>query len=84
MTKADHIINYNGEDIPVKDVPDPLTRHMLGYGHHNPYNRPVVAVEGRTYPFTPDTCELADEPNHTEWIKDGTILICIGCGIDGT
>jgi hypothetical protein len=82
--KSTHLVNYGGEDMPIKDVPDATVRHMLGYGHYNPHNRPVVQLEGRTYPFTPDTCEVVDEPGSTEWVLGNTTLICTGCGIDGT
>jgi hypothetical protein len=84
MTRGDDITEYNGVLIHIKNIPDAAVRHMLGYGHHNPYNRPVVQLEGRTWPFTPDTCEVADEPDHTEWIENGTTLVCTGCGLDGT
>lgn len=84
MTKADHVINYGGDDMAIKDVPDATVRHMLGYGHHNPHRRVVVHLDGRQWPFTPDTCEVADEPNHTEWVLNNTTLVCTGCGLDGT
>lgn len=38
-------------------------------------------VEGSYFHASPEECCL-HHPN--EWIEDGTILICTGCGIDGT
>lgn len=83
-TKGTDLFEYNGVEMQVKDIPDAETRHMLGYGHHNPYNRQVVFDAGVKYPFTPDTCEVADDNNAVAWIKDQTVLICNGCGLDCT
>lgn len=79
-------VSYNDEMINIEDIPSRQVRTMLGYGHFNPFNRPVVSteVQGTQWPFTPDTCEVSDDPHHTEWILNGTTLVCVGCGLDCT
>jgi hypothetical protein len=83
--KGTDTVNYNGQEVMVKDIDDPGVRHLLGYGHDNPYNRPVVPFDYEiSWPFTPDTCEVADEPGHTKWTASGHALVCMGCGLDCT
>lgn len=82
---GDRMIIYNGDDTKVRDIPDPPVRQMMGYGHYNPHHREVVPdPDGNTWPYTPDTCEYGDEPGHTRWILNNSILVCTGCGLDGT
>lgn len=81
---GDHIINYGGEDMAIKDVPDPIVRQMLGYGHINHTSRSVIAVEGRTWETTPDVCTYADMPWDWVWVDGVQYLVCPMCGLDGT
>ena len=76
-------IIYNGADMPVSEVPDRMTRALLGYGHFplDLAHRRVVLVPGRAWPYTPATC-LTDE-HRGEWLDPST-LVCTGCGLDCT
>lgn len=44
--------------------------------------RTVVTVPGRTWPYQPELCPMGDKD--TEWLDGGSILVCVGCGLDGT
>jgi hypothetical protein len=45
--------------------------------------RQVVDVPGRTWPAArPEEC--TDETNAGEWLGDGAVLVCPGCGLDST
>jgi hypothetical protein len=93
---GEQLILHNGEEMKIKDIPDPFIRAMLGYGHLNPRSRSVVAVEGRTWPTTPDVCTYGDK--NWEWVTaEGQtdppglwpiagiqFLVCPMCGLDGT
>lgn len=95
---GDQLVDFNGETMAIKDIPDPVIRTMLGYGHANDDKRSVVVVEGRTWESTPDVCTFGDGP--WEWARgiiiypandQGTIvgevdeyLVCPKCGLDGT
>jgi hypothetical protein len=93
---GDQIVDFNGEPMAIKDIPDPVIRTMLGYGHVGHNRRPVITVEGRTWESTPDVCTFGDGP--WEWItEDGQpgdtkswpergiqYLVCPKCGLDGT
>lgn len=81
---GDRLVNYNGEDIKIKDVPSAFERAMLGYGHNPVYvheERKVVPSYLEPYSFTPDTCNT-DEVG-TKWLGED-MLICSGCGLDVT
>lgn len=80
-TKGTDFTEFNGQQMMIKDVPDADVRHMLGYGHHNPYNRRVGVGD---WEFTPETCEAADDNNAVKWVDGGNTLICTGCGLDCT
>jgi hypothetical protein len=45
--------------------------------------RAVLELEGRTWTYTPGTCPRNGDYT-TEWVLDGTVLICCGCGLDCT
>jgi hypothetical protein len=82
--RGDDIINYGGQDMALRDVPDKFVQNMLGYGHTNPHNRPVVVVEGRTWETTPDVCTYDDMPWDWVWVDGLQYLVCPKCGLDGT
>lgn len=44
--------------------------------------RQVVAVADRVWPYPPEECPMGDAD--TEWVNNGTALICRGCGLDST
>ncbi|BBX82166.1 hypothetical protein [Mycolicibacterium aubagnense] len=44
--------------------------------------RRVARIPGRQWPHTPEECSAGH--TDTEWILDGQVLLCTGCGIDGT
>lgn len=54
--------------------------------HHNGDfvfpGRRVAVLPGRTWPSIPEHC--AAERGDTEWILDGKVLLCLGCGMDAT
>ena len=76
----DQLVEVNGETMAIKDIPDPVLQHLFGLGHFRD-NRPIVAGD---WPFTPETCIYTDPGEGNEWINDGTVLVCTGCGLDGT
>jgi hypothetical protein len=45
--------------------------------------RRVLLIDGREWPYTPEECP-GDEEFANEWVFDDTLLVCKGCGIDGT
>ena len=44
--------------------------------------RLIARIPGREWPNTPEECTSAEDPG--EWICGGKVLVCTGCGIDGT
>jgi hypothetical protein len=72
-------VNYNGVDMPVSQVPNAVVRALMGHGHFPDHGRAVVAVPGRQWPHTPETC--LTENYKTEWLDPET-LVCQGCGLD--
>lgn len=44
--------------------------------------RLVAVLPGRSWPSTPEECTAGHFD--TEWILDGRVLLCLGCGIDAT
>lgn len=80
-TDPDQLVEVNGVTMAIKDIPDPSLRHLLGLGHF-PNGRPRIAGD---WPYTPETCIYTDDSdNRNEWIENGTVLVCTGCGSDGT
>lgn len=81
---GDQIVSYNGEDMKIKDIPDPIVRQMLGYGHAAHPSRTVVRAPGLTPTTTPDKC--TNGPTDWTWVKVGGTwyLACPMCGLDGT
>ncbi|MFA5709358.1 hypothetical protein [Mycolicibacterium sp.] len=55
-------------------------------GHHGgAYVAPgrlVARIPGRQWPHTPEQCTAG--ATDSEWVLDGRVLLCTGCGIDGT
>lgn len=53
--------------------------------HNGDYIAPgrlVAMLPGRTWPNTPEQCTAGHRD--TEWVHDGQVLLCTGCGIDAT
>jgi hypothetical protein len=44
--------------------------------------RRVVRVPGRVWPSEPEECTAG--LTETEWLAGGTLLVCLGCGLDST
>jgi len=44
--------------------------------------RRVACLPDRTWPHEPEDC--TSEMGDTTWILDGQVLLCNGCGLDGT
>ena len=85
-------VEYNGVEMRISDVPDKFSRWMLGYGHENPWGRPVIPGD---WPHTVDTCRFEEHParwqdNEGNWLTldeaklCGHTLVCTGCGLDCT
>lgn len=77
-------INFNGVPTKIEDLPTASDRAMQGYGHYNPFSRPVnERPDGKQWMYTPNMCLVAGD--HTNWVwVDSEHLSCPGCGIDGT
>lgn len=60
---------------PAHHGPDPV------YGYVAP-GRVVVEVAGREWPSMPEACVAGDMD--TEWVAEGAVLVCVGCGLDVT
>lgn len=82
MRPQDRKVGYNGVETRVGDLPSATTRAEFGYGHF-PAHIIDRGVAPGVWPFTPDTCELADDP-YGIWVENDTILACQGCGLDCT
>ncbi|MEU0545675.1 hypothetical protein ABZ319_37955 [Nocardia sp. NPDC005978] len=53
--------------------------------HHGGYIAPgrmVAQFLDFIWPYTPETCESG--PFDTTWYLNGKVLLCNGCGLDGT
>lgn len=44
--------------------------------------RAVLDIPGRSWPWLPEECE--DATGQGQWLLDGQILVCRGCGLDST
>lgn len=42
--------------------------------------RAVLLIPGRVWPQTPATCTA----RVSEWVLSDQVLVCLGCGLDGT
>ena len=93
---GDVIVEYNGQEMKVKDIPHEETRLMMGYGHLYYRQRSVISVQGKTWETTPDVCTYGElnwtwitedgKPGDThQWPIEGIqYLVCPKCGLDGT
>ena len=78
-TNIDEIVNYNGKDIKIRDLPM-SERPFFGYGHFPSHIvRPLIPGD---WPYTPSTCLEADSMTGV-WVDDEH-LACTGCGADFT
>jgi hypothetical protein len=83
MVNLDEIVEINGEPMRIGDVPFPDS--LLWFGH--PSLTPGEewrTVQPGNWPYTPQTCLVANEGTSNTWNADGTILACNGCGLDVT
>lgn len=78
---VEQVVEVNGEAMPVKDVPYPL-RTVFGLGHSPVYKREGRKVADGDWPYTPEDCQRADEGQGI-WLTP-QLLVCPGCGLDGT
>jgi hypothetical protein len=44
--------------------------------------RRVLQIRGHVWPYPPSTCPMGDFD--TQWLCEGTVLVCSGCGLDCT
>jgi len=73
------------------ELPDGVTWRDAAVGYHTPgggfvYDgRRVVEIPGRTWPAArPEECSVEPWIEQGEWLFDGTLLVCPGCGLDCT
>lgn len=59
-------------------------QRRVNYHHGEPTarGRLIACIPGREWPNEPEQCEAG--MFDTEWILDGRVLLCLGCGIDAT
>ena len=62
-------------------------RHVEWHGtgldrEHVAPDRRIARIPGRDWPNEPENCTAGI--TDTTWILDGKVLLCNGCGIDGT
>jgi hypothetical protein len=79
-TNPDQLVEIDGATMAIKDIPDPVLRQLFGLGHFRD-NRPIVAGD---WSYTPETCIYTGPDDAGQWIAEGTVLVCPGCGLDGT
>lgn len=79
------IVEYNGSEMRLRDVPDAEIRAMMGVGHYPGdirHRKVHLAPNGGIWEYKPDTCVAASILRGMP-IGDGEIA-CYGCGLDGT
>jgi hypothetical protein len=77
------VLRADGEEIKIEDLPTAGLRAMMGYGHTEPFLRPIIErTDGKQWPYTPNMCLLASNPKGV-WV-DPQHLACPGCGLDFT
>jgi hypothetical protein len=77
------IIIYNGVPTAIEDLPTANLRALAGYGHPEPFHRPVIELpEGIEWAYTPNMCLVASG-HRGVWV-DNEHLACPGCGMDFT
>jgi len=87
---ADRVVMYFGKPTAIKDIPGPISRAGMGYGHFLTRRRSETVhphpfhKDGHDWPWTPETCRVAGWPKGWLWINGGQNLVCPGCGLDGT
>lgn len=79
---ADDIVYCDGVPMKIRDVPSVDLRAMFGVGHFREHDRQVIDVPGRVFPYTLETCLV--DMYAGEWLPDGSMLFCTGCGLDCT
>lgn len=55
--------------------------HGADHGYIAP-GRLVARIPGRSWPNTPEECTAVQSPG--EWICEGRVMVCSGCGVDST
>ena len=80
----DEVVELDGVPTAIRDLPREIAV-MFGYGHpHLPGEEWRHQAHSGDYPYTTDTCLLADEPGTNTWLDNGEFLACNGCGFNGT
>jgi hypothetical protein len=84
MDVGNQVVERNGEEIAIKDIPSAFERALHGYGHFPGHGRQVVDAPEMNWPHTPVTCPTDEVINR--WLFAGTdeVLVCMGCGLDVT
>ena len=82
MVDPDAEVTYNGELMKLRDVPDPVVKHLCGLGH-SAYDCKMREHHPGEWPCIPEECRYADETQGI-WINEGENLVCQGCGLDFT
>ena len=66
---------FGDADVEIHGDPDKGTGEFVAPG------RRVVNLPGRTWASIPGECTADSD---TEWLVDGKVLVCTGCGLDCT
>lgn len=80
---GDKTIEFNGKVTKIRDLPGQSLRAGFGFGHFG-VTKETIGVDGFEWLYKPWNCEFADKKYKTRWVKNGTILVCLGCGLDCT
>lgn len=82
MVNPNDIVEINGVEMMIRDIPDQTTRAFYGYGHFPDElkNRQIHPGIGL---YDSDVCRDADNIKGV-WINYGENLVCQGCGMDFT
>lgn len=78
---------YEDDDIPdLSEIGGRWDGRIVPYhGRDRDYvvpGRRIARIPGREWPNDPEKCTAG--MRDTEWILDGRVLLCTGCGLDGT
>lgn len=90
----EQLVNYNGQEMKLKNVPDREARFVWGLGHdgvHFSRLKPEARIPPSSmepplekWPYEIEWCPFNAPEDNFVWIQNGQILVCPGCGLDGT